>query len=146
MEGPDQLIRRISDELEIRNLIARLAQCADRGDLEECGSLYTEDANWELRGQQGGPTIAPRRGRDDIITGSRERRASGAQGPGTHTRHIVATTAVSVNGDTATATSYLTFYKNTHKRPEIVMMTFYSDEFKRTPEGWKLSKRIMTQD
>ena len=142
----DDLLRQVADELEIRNVIARLAQLADSGDLDEYGSLYTEDAHWELLSSPGDPSMmAPRRGRADIIAGGRERRASGGQGPGSHTRHVLSTSAVRVSGDTAVATSYLTFYKNTDTQPEIMIMTSYADQLKRTREGWKVASRIMTK-
>ena len=142
----DPLLRRVADELDIRNVVARLAHLADRGDLDEYGLLYTEDAHWELRALPGDPVMAPRAGRADIVAGGRERRASGTQGPGSHTRHVLTTTVVELNGDQATAQSYLTFYKNTHTQPEVLIMTIYEDELTRTPDGWKVSRRIMIKE
>ena len=47
--------------------------------------------------------------------------------------------------DTAVATSYLTFYTNTDTKPEIMIMTSYTDQLRRTREGWKVASRIMTK-
>ena len=42
-------------------------------------------------------------GHDEIREGAVERRASGTAGPGSHSRHVITTSAVSVAGDQATA-------------------------------------------
>jgi uncharacterized protein (TIGR02246 family) len=60
----DDMIARVLDELEIRNLIARVAQLADYGDVEEYASLFTEDGSWEFPG-------GPRHGRAGILAGAR---------------------------------------------------------------------------
>ena len=39
------------DELEIRNVIASLALLSDMGDIEEWGMLFTEDADYTIRGR-----------------------------------------------------------------------------------------------
>jgi 3-phenylpropionate/cinnamic acid dioxygenase small subunit len=138
-------LRKVLDEMEIRNLIGRLAQLADTGDLDEYASLFTEDAHWELKAKPGDKApFAPIRGRANILAGAHARRATGGQGPGSHTRHVLGSTVVKLDGDSALATSNLIFYKNTDTKPEIAVMTFYNDQFKRTPHGWKLASRIMT--
>jgi len=138
-------LRKVMDELEIRNVIGRLAQLADTGDLNEYVSLFTEDAHWELKPRPGDAALfAPIRGRANILAGAQARRASGGQGPGSHTRHVLGSTVVKLDGDSALATSNLIFYKNTDTKPEIAVMTFYNDQFKRTSQGWKLASRIMT--
>ena len=80
--GAEEVLQRVADELEIRNLLARLAQLADGGDLDDYVSLFAEDAVWEGYGPA-------RRGKADILAGATERRAAGGQGPGTHSYHIV---------------------------------------------------------
>jgi hypothetical protein len=131
------------DELEIRNLVARLAHLADYGeDLNEYIALFTEDAFWGFRAQPGQPALFPPRiGHADILAGAQERRRAGTTGPGTHTRHVLTTTWVNVDGDTATSGSYLSFYKNTNAVPEAVNMTVYFDRFVHTAAGWRLAKR-----
>ena len=68
--GLDDQLQRVADELEIRNLVARLAQTADEGSLEEYAALYTDDAIWD-----GGPTFGVSRGIADILAGAKKRRA-----------------------------------------------------------------------
>jgi ketosteroid isomerase-like protein len=133
--GLDEQLQRVADELEIRNLIHRLAQLADDGQLEEYIQLFTEDAVWE------GAGYPARRGHADILTGARERRASGIAGPGTHTRHVVANSVIQLQGDAARATSVFHFYGNTDATPELRILGVYNDELRRTPKGWKLARR-----
>lgn len=126
---------RLADELEIRNLVARLAQLADMGDLEEYVSLFTDDAAWEMPG-------GPRHGQADIMAGAKERRAAGTTGPGSNTRHVISTVAVRADGtDTASSDSYWQFFGNTTTAPAVQLMGHYHDTLRRTPDGWKLARR-----
>jgi 3-phenylpropionate/cinnamic acid dioxygenase small subunit len=144
----DQAARRLADELEIRNLVARLAHVADRGDLEsEYLPLFTEDAEWCFPGgADGAATAATVVGHDAILADRRRRRGSGFQGPGTNTRHVNTTLAVRVDGsDTAEAESYWMFVGDTNTgAPQVRGIGHYHDQFRRTPEGWKLARRTIT--
>jgi len=141
----DDMMRRISDELEIRNLVARLAHMADMGDLDrEYLPLFTEDAEWVFPGS-GDPaaTVATVKGHGEILSDRRQRRASGFQGPGTNTRHLNTTLAVRVDGsDTAEADSYWLFIGDSQTgEPHLRGVGCYHDTFRRTPSGWKLARR-----
>jgi 3-phenylpropionate/cinnamic acid dioxygenase small subunit len=126
---------RLTDELEVRNLVARLAHLADMGHLDEYVSLFTEDASWEMPG-------APRQGQADIMAGAKERRGAGTTGPGSNTRHVISTLAVHTDGtDLATSDSYWLFFGNTTTAPAVRLMGHYHDTLRRTPEGWKLARR-----
>ena len=136
--GLDEQIQQTSDVLELRNLVARLAQLADTGELDEYIQIFTEDASWESA------TLGTRRGHADILQGARERRASGVSGPGAHTLHVITTTSIQLAGDAATGQSYFLFYVNAHEAPELSIMGIYDDEFRRTPQGWKLARRVIS--
>jgi 3-phenylpropionate/cinnamic acid dioxygenase small subunit len=123
------------DELDIRNVIHRLAQLADEGTLEDYAALFTEDGVWD------GGAFGLRKGTADLVAGGRERRAKGLAGPGTHKRHVITTTAVSVEGDRARARSYMLFYVDCDKQPRVGSVAVYQDEFRRTDSGWKLAHR-----
>lgn len=132
--------KRLADEMEIRNLLARFAQASDEGDLDDYLACMTEDARW------GGTGFPERRGHAAIRAGAEERRASGIAGPGTHTRHLISTTAVDVEGDTASARSIFLFYGETHATPVLQMMGVWEDEFVRSAAGWKLSRRTIVRE
>lgn len=137
----DAPIQKMIDELEIRNVIARLAHLADDGDVDEYVSLFTDDGVWQVLAGGSLPPLPAKKGKADIKAGVLERRAAGIQGPGTHTLHTLSTTAVTVTGDKATARSYMNMMANTHTKPEVSISCIYNDEFVRQGGAWKLASR-----
>jgi ketosteroid isomerase-like protein len=135
-DGQADLAQLHEDERQVRNLIARLAHLADYGDLDEYMTLYTDDAVWEW-------TDVRNEGAAAIRADRVARRASGGQGPGTHTRHVNTTLWVDVDGsDTATAHSYwLYVHDGDGSEPAVRSLGRYHDTFSRTPTGWKLAHR-----
>jgi uncharacterized protein (TIGR02246 family) len=129
---------RAADELEIRTVLARIAQYADAGSLDDYAAQFAGDASWEM------PPAPPRRGRAQIRAAGAARRAGGQTGPGSHTRHVISTVAVSVAGDTAVAESYWQFYSATDAVPVLRSMGHYRDTFRRTAAGWRLARRQIT--
>lgn len=133
-------IDRTRDELEIRNVLARLLWEADNAtidDLDAYIACFTEDAEWEMFGDV-------RKGHDDLLEGARERRRSGMIGPGTSVVHFLSCTVVDVDGaDEAYVKSYIQAYRNGPHNPELFIMGQYHDRFRRTADGWKLAKRTV---
>jgi len=132
-------LRRLADEAEIRNLLARLAQLADEGGLDDYLACFTEDATW------GGVGFPERKGHAEILAGARERRATGTAGPGSRTRHLLSTSVVEVDGDRARARSIFLFYRDTKTAPQLDRMGVWEDGFARTRDGWKLASRTISQ-
>jgi len=128
-----------ADEWAVRNVIVRLAQYADGlGSCEQYADLFTEDADWLMPN-------APRKGRADILEGSIARRAEGGVGPGSNSRHVVASTAVEfTTDDEAVADSYWVYYVETNVAPRVTLVGHYHDTLHRTPEGWKMARREIT--
>ena len=129
----------VADELAIRNLIAQLAQLADDGALDDYIQCFSEDAVW------GGANFGEKKGLEEIMAGAVERRGNGTSGPGTHTRHVITTTTVSLGGDRASARSIFHFYTSTNATPTLQLMGIYDDEFLRADDGWKLSRRNISR-
>jgi 3-phenylpropionate/cinnamic acid dioxygenase small subunit len=129
---------RIQDELEIRNLIARLAHLADDGELDEYLDQFTEDAAW------GGGRHAIRRGRDEIREGVRARRKLGHMGPGTGSLHVVTTTCIEIQGDRETGRSVYHYYREVASAaPTLCSLGVYADVFRKTAAGWRLAERVL---
>ncbi len=126
------------DELAVRNLIAKVARLADGDDVDAYVDQFTPDASWEMPG-------AAVRGHDEIRAGSIERRRTGLVGSGAATRHVVSTSVVAVDGDTAEADSTFQFFVDTTTTPRLSMIGTYQDHFVRTDAGWKLARRIIGQ-
>jgi len=124
------------DELAVRNVVARVAQYADGPDVDAYVALFTSDAVWDMPG-------APRRGHAEIRAGSEERRAAGQIGPGSNTRHVVSTTAVTVHEQHAVADSVWQFYVDTASSPRLQLMGTYHDELVRIGNEWKLARRTI---
>lgn len=134
LDGPPE----IADELAIRNVLARVAHCSDAGDLADYGALFTEDARWEM------PGVPVKRGRAEIVAAGAARRAEGVTGPGSHSRHLISTVSVAVEGDRAVAESYWQFFVDTATAPVLRSMGAYRDTFRRTGRGWLLAERLIT--
>jgi len=129
---------RLAAELEIRSLVATVAHLADEGDLGDYVELYTADGRWEFPG-------APRRGRAEILTGARERRAQGLTGPGSASRHVITTLSVRVIDDhAATADSYWLFLSNTTTTPVVASVGRYRDELRYEGGRWRIARRAIT--
>ena len=128
----------MSDDGAVRNVVAQLAMLADEGDLEEYVDLFAEDARWEM------PGADALVGRDNLLAGAIERRSAGTVGPGTNTRHVITTQAVSIDGDEATSDAYWQFWVNTATEPTIVLFGRYRDRLVRTAGGWKLAHRVIS--
>ena len=137
---------RVAAELEIRNVLARLAQLADTGETELYVRLLTDDIAWAMPAN---PTIglagSERRGHDEIAAGQRERIEAGHQGPGSNTMHTISTVSIRfVDDDAATAVSSFLYWADTTTAPAVRSMGRYVDELRRTSEGWKLARREIT--
>jgi hypothetical protein len=146
----DARLAKLADEFEIRNLVARLAHLADLApDLEEYLSLFTEDAIWEYS-EAARQTVPPPHdhlrmvGREAIAANRRKLRGEGFQGLGTKTFHVNTTLAVRVGEDgTAEAESYWIFVDGKGD-PVVRKIGHYHDTFRKTPEGWKMTHRVVS--
>jgi len=59
--------------------------------------------------------------------------------------HLLNVYHVDIDGDQASTLSYLTSYQVFEEDPNaaIILVARYHDELRRTPDGWKLAKRVM---
>lgn len=128
-----------TDDSEIRALITRAAHLADEGSIDDYHLVYASNATWTM----GASTQS---GLNEIQESSRQRRAAGTTGPGAKTRHIVTPLHVTVDGDSATAVSYLLFLTGTDSAPTIKKFAIYDDEFVRTNAGWRILGRVNRND
>lgn len=140
-------LRWLADQLEIRNLVARLAQLADTGDLSDYARCFAADAVWVPPSDPGvagvGGTLV---GIDDIVAGAQSRRDQGIQGPGSNTRHVVSVTSLEqVDSDHARGRTYWRYYVHTNAQPHLLTMGHYDDRFVRGIGGWLLAQRETTR-
>lgn len=128
----------VGAELAIRNSIARMAHTVDRGAVEDYAPMLAPDTRWIMPG--GDIAVGP----EAIMEGVRGRRAAGSAGPGSATRHIITTTMVEVDGDTARSWSYWIYVRTGTQDPAILLTGLYTDTFRRTEAGWLFAERIST--
>ncbi len=128
----------------VRNAIGRLALLADEGELSDYLDQFCPDAVWRMPAN---PSVSlpaqERRGRTEIADGVTQRRTSGLQGPGSATRHVVSSSVIDLTDGRASARSYFRFYRNTDRRPELVSMGTYRDEFHLVDGRWLLAERTI---
>ncbi|HEV3227247.1 MAG TPA: nuclear transport factor 2 family protein [Acidimicrobiales bacterium] len=137
---------RVADELEIRNLLARLAQLADSGDTEAYLELLSDDVVWVMPPNPSiGLAGSERRGHGEIATGQRERVAGGHQGPGSNTMHTVSTVSVRFDDDgSASAQSSFLYWADTATAPVVRSIGRYADTLRREAGRWRLARRVIT--
>ncbi|MFD4470398.1 nuclear transport factor 2 family protein [Rhodococcus sp. NPDC058505] len=134
--------------VEIQSLLARVAHLADDGTVEDYLTHFTADAVWESApNPTTGMPAQSRTGRAEIEEGVRTRRASGIQGPGSATRHVLTTIAVDPGGDdpdVATSTAYWTFFVDTTTAARLSSVGRYDDTLRRVDGRWRLAHRRIT--
>lgn len=143
----DQL-RRLRDEVAIRNLLSRLAHVVDEGTVEEYVAHFTDDVVWSMTAA---PTLGleaqTSRGRASIAQGFTDRVARGIQGPGSATRHVLTTVAVRLVGpDLAEADAYWQYLTSTTTTPTLAATGAYRYRLARGDDGdWRVSARHIVQ-
>lgn len=133
----------IEDEIQIRNLVAKLALHADDNDIDGYLALLTEDAEWHMDLPHWQSKAA---GHAQLKAAALQRRAEGIQGAGLHKRHLVTTHAIDVKGEVATGRCYMLAMREANKQPPLLdVMVVYDDEYRKTKSGWKLARRRITE-
>ena len=134
-------------DAEIRTLLARIAQLADTGDLDEYLTLFTDDAVWAMPdnpavGHDGQRQARARRdppGRGGT-TGQRAAGPGYRQPPRAH-HHRRSTSRATTR---ATARSYFMFFGTTSTTPTLRTMGQYDDVLVKGERGWQLAHRRIT--
>ncbi len=133
--GLEAIVRRLDDERQIHNLLARISHLADRGSIDDYLALWTDDGMWE-----GSADVA--RGKDEMRARVEAYRARGVQGPGSQARHVSTTRYVEfVSADSARAESYFVYFVDVNTQPRPARVGRYVDELQRTGAQWRLRRR-----
>jgi hypothetical protein len=140
-----ELTQRAIDEITIRNIIAKSAVLQDSGFMQEYTELFVEDGIWELRGPPRVPALFPAKmqGRDTMLSVLNKLAASNFIGPTSHRYHVKILTAIDVEGDTASSTTYGTSCVTKDGKSEMGAMLIYRDTFLRRADGWKIVTRYV---
>lgn len=121
------------DAAAVRALLHRLARIGDEGEPADYRDVHTADVLWRW-----GAEVQD--GIEAVVAAAARRRAEGVSGPGSGTRHEVDVRRVSVDGDTATASSRFRFLATDGGQRVLVAGT-YADDLVRTGSGWRVRRR-----
>jgi ketosteroid isomerase-like protein len=127
-------LRNLQDRTDISDALYRYSAAVDSFDTDGVRSVLADDI-WAQYGN-GDPVV----GGDALANWIAEATATIIW-----QHHLLNVYHVDVDGDQASALSYLTSYQVFKENPDaaIILVARYHDELRRTPAGWKISRRVM---
>lgn len=134
----------LADRIEIRELIEAYSDAVMRGDVEDWGQVWAEDAFWALPEFPGHEAF---HGRAAIIAGWSWSMAqygeTRAEGGAPVMIYVSTPGAIKVEGDRATARVYTSeIYRMPDSGREVRVRGQYEDELARIDGKWLFTKRI----
>jgi hypothetical protein len=144
----EERMREIEDRLEIYNLIASHPPSADTGAADYARAVYIEDGSIDLGGGKGAV------GNEGVaaIMATPEHQAAIAGG----LAHFAGLPRIDLDGDAAVVTSYLQILAPDHGAESVAVPGHGSSkgfrihrvgatrwELVRTPQGWKIKRRVL---
>lgn len=138
-----------ADRVAIQDLMMRYARAHDTTDASMYADIFAPDA--QVLTQNG---VVIQDGLDAILAGVESDRmrfnpdADGAPGTYGAMRHLITNTTIDLHGDTASGVSYVQteVYDDVAKRPEILSVGRYEDEYVKRDDRWLISKRVILLD
>jgi uncharacterized protein (TIGR02246 family) len=128
----------IEDRFAINDLFVRYTTALDAGDVDTIVACFTEDGALES------PLVGTYAGRDGIRAFS-ERFAAVRQ-RGVQLRHVISNLAMTVDGDTAHATCYLTNIVTADGKSQLMPPGRYECELRRVDGDWLFQHRLVILD
>jgi ketosteroid isomerase-like protein len=127
-------LRALQDRTDIADVLYRYSSAVDSFDHAGVRSVLADD-------------IWAQYGNGDPVEGGDKLAAWIAEATATviWQHHLLNVYHIDIDGDHAKTLSYLTSYQVFKENPDaaIILVARYHDELKRTPDGWKISKRVM---
>ena len=130
--GSDAL-RRVEDQLAIRELVARYNYAIDEGRPEEWVGTFVPDGTFEST------ALGTHTGADALLAFAKGYIAA-VEG-----RHCTSDFVIDVDGDDARSRCYLIAVSNA-AAPMISVTAVYEDVLRRTSDGWRFVHRKVTPD
>ena len=127
-------LQMLQDRIDIADVLYRYSSAVDSFDTDGLRSTLADDI-WAQYGNgdpvEGGDKLA------SWITG--------ATATVIWQHHLLNVYHVTIDGDQAKTLSYLTSYQVFEENPDaaVILVARYHDELRRTPDGWKISRRVM---
>ena len=127
-------LQTLQDRIDIADVLYKYSSSVDSFDTDGVRSALADDI-WAQYGN-----ADPVHGGDALAEW-----IAGATATVIWQHHLLNVYHITIDGDQAKTLCYLTSYQVFEENPEaaIILVARYHDELKRTPSGWKISKRIM---
>ncbi|NND82291.1 MAG: nuclear transport factor 2 family protein [Gammaproteobacteria bacterium] len=122
----------MSDRFEIQDLIAEYCDIIDQGDFDRLNDVFTEDAFIDYSAMGGAAGS-----RDEIITF-----LNNVMPMFINTQHMISNYQIKIDGDTASGRIMCFNPMEISGNPVFFLGLWYVDEYRRTPDGWRISKRV----
>jgi ketosteroid isomerase-like protein len=127
-------LRSLQDRTDIADVLYRYSSAVDSFDDAGVRSALADD-------------IWAQYGNGDPVEGADKLAAWIAEATATviWQHHLLNVYHITIDGDQAKTLSYLTSYQVFKENPDaaIILVARYHDELRRTPDGWKISRRVM---
>ena len=125
------------DREQIRELYARYALHVDASRFDEWVDTFTADGVFES------PLMGRFAGREELrkFTGAYE-----ASWNGGGVRHMMVNVSFDIDGDLATGTCYLIYFKVHDGKSEFLLTGGYRDQLRKTAGEWRFSRRQVYLD
>jgi 3-phenylpropionate/cinnamic acid dioxygenase small subunit len=141
----------LEDERAIADTINRYSHAIDYGSVDEWLDCFTPDGTIEVQAAGRETSRAgfnsSAHGRSGRHTGSKQLRAfieAQSHPPDAWHKHVVSQTRVVLEGDTATAVSFLSRIDETDGRLGLYSMGRYVDRLVRSTDGrWRIAERVV---
>jgi uncharacterized protein (TIGR02246 family) len=128
----------IDDRFAINDLFVRYTCALDAGDADTVIDCFTED------GTLVSPAVGEHTGRAAITAFAH--RFARFQAGGSQLRHVVSNLIMSVDGDRAHATCYLTVFLTRNGTSRLLAPGRYDCELRKTGAQWRFQRRVVLHD
>lgn len=135
-----------ADRLAMLQVIAEYSYTFDSRDSEGWAKLFTEDAVWQYVGAQSAEPLTDLNGRDEILAWAKQRHKDIPQNiTSYHHQSGVAFEALTADTARTRVMVIITAHDNTQAGAaiNITLTGVYHDEWRKTSEGWRFSKRVL---
>jgi len=122
----------VSDVEPIRALVHSYADAVCRRATDQWAGNWTDDAVWDIGGGR-------QQGRDQVV-GSWVAAMQGMRA----VVHMVLNGTATLDTDTGTGRWYFQEHAVPEGSSPVLLLAYYDDEYRREPDGWRFSSRLMT--
>jgi len=136
-------VSRVSDMIEIQQMIARYSYTFDRGDAQAWAEVFTLDGLWEMSPEVGAAPSIRLAGRAELMAFCTKRFSDRRAGL-SYAHHQSGIHFSSWQADVVRAEVMLILTVVLDGAPSIGRTGVYHDEWRRTAEGWRLQHRLLT--